>query len=165
MRQHLRVPGCVFRSGGVRATNPTYACLARPAQRTAPFVLRMVECSLYSLPRSVNARFSKVRTIPIALSFCIETFRKQDLPVLQVNDRDVSPFIGRSRPSGPCPPCGYDQFAWRYWRFSYTWQEHILKGPGSTFICKFASVNIRVSVEPTVHPTTCLVQRKRNVVR
>jgi len=38
---------------------------------------------------------------------------------------------------------------------AYAWEERVFKRTGSVFIRKFASINIRVLVEPTVQPITC----------
>src|SRR5260370_9210779 len=98
----------------------------------------------------LRQRASKGRTIHIALRFCVETSRKQDLAILQVNDRGVNLIVGRSGPCLPRPSCVKGQFALREWRLAYAWEEHILKRHGSDSIRKFASINIHVLVKPPV---------------
>jgi hypothetical protein len=50
------------------------------------------------------------------------------------------------------------------WLFAYAWEERILEQSGSLFIRKFASINIRLIVEPTVQPISSIVPPKLNVI-
>jgi hypothetical protein len=70
----------------------------------------------------------------MALGFFVETLGKQDLAILQFNDRGVNPFAGRSDPCVPRPSGVKDQFPLREWRFAYTREEHIFKRTSSVFI-------------------------------
>src|ERR1700685_1546645 len=91
-------------------------------------------------------------TIYLALGFGVETLRKQVLAILQVNDRDVNPFVGRSGPYASRLLCVKDQFPLREWRMAYAWEVHILKRHSSVFIRKFATINFLMLVEPTFQP-------------
>ena len=74
------------------------------------------------------------------LGFCVEASGKQDLAVIQIDDRHIELFITRF---GPCvsSPLLKDQFALRKRSLAYAWEERILKRTLAVFIRKFASIN------------------------